>query len=257
VLVPERREEMEGFAKLQVLKDKMFEAETEKRRHLGCKYCGATFYGYYEKSGFSGLGLVKIYDADGYAIETGLRYPDCPKCFDNIGVCEVARARYEYEETQKSQRRRDEKERKQQWEYENVPVKVASKLTFPSKKALHQRIAQAAKDPNSITKYEIMSSWFMDKVFWEIFDKGCHTLKVRDFSITKRLMNCTYLSNSGKTRFGRFVAYFKVVNERTGKKRWIGEERAERLFEIYNRRPNRRNDPKRNWGLPGNRHDRD
>lgn len=241
---------MEGFAKLQVLKDKMFEAETEKRRHLGCKYCGATFYGYYEKRGFSGLGLVNIYDSDGHPIETGLSYPDCPKCFDNIGVCEVARARYEYEETEKSQKRREEKERQQQWEYENVPVKVDSKLTFPSKKALHERIGLAAKDPNSITKYEIMSSWFMDKVFWRIFGKGCHTLKVRDFSITKQLMNCTYLSNSGKTRLGQFVAYFEVINDRTGKKRMI-------LPKVHIPRPNRRNDPKRNWGLPGNRHDRD
>ena len=154
------------------------------------------------------------------------------------------------EELEKRQRRKEERERRRQWECENVPENVAYKLTFPSKKALHERIGLAAKDPNSITKYEIMSSWFMDQLFWRIFGKGCHTLKVRDFSITKRLMNCTYLSNSGKTRLGQFVAYFEVINDRTGKKRMI-------VPKVHTPRPNRRNDPKRNWGLPGNRHDRD
>jgi len=248
---------MEGFAQLQVLKDRMLEAETKKRRHLGCSFCGVNFYGYYEKQDDPCLKPVEVVDAEGFLSEIDLQYPNCPKCLKNFEVDEAGRARLVFEELQELKRRREDEERKLKWEYENVPQKITSKLTFPSKKALHQRIEQAAKDPDSITKYEIMSSWFMDKIFWEIFGKGCHTLKVRDFSITKYLDDCTYLSNSGKTRFGQFVAYFKVVNDKTGKKRWIGEERAERLFEIYNRRPNRRNDPKRNWGLPGNRHDRD
>jgi hypothetical protein len=102
-----------------------------------------------------------------------------------------------------------------------------------------------------MTKYEIMSSYFMDKVFWKRFGAGCYELQSRHFTIKKHLWDGTYMSNSGKTRMGRFTPYFEVTNNQTGKVREIGTDSVKRAIEREKQfGKNRRNDPKRNWGLP-------
>tara|TARA_E500000178_G_scaffold353972_1_gene421435 strand:- start:897 stop:1460 length:564 start_codon:yes stop_codon:yes gene_type:complete len=134
------------------------------------------------------------------------------------------------------------------------PVKVSAKLTYPNKKAYEDRIDFLAVNPDEMTKHEIMSSYFMDKVFWKIFGKGCHTLEVRNFTIKKRLWDGTYMSNSGKTRMGYFTPYFEVTNNQTGKVRELGTQSV--LNDIKRRErfgTNRRNDPERGYGLPNSR----
>lgn len=134
------------------------------------------------------------------------------------------------------------------------PVKVSKKLTYPNKQAYYDRIDYLAAKPDEMTKYEIMSSSLMDKVFWKIFGSGCHTLEVRNFTIKKHLWDGTYMSNSGKTRMGYFTPYFEVTNNQTGKVREIGTQSV--LNDIKRREQfgtNRRNDPERGYGLPNSR----
>tara|TARA_B100000902_G_scaffold352836_1_gene363850 strand:+ start:2877 stop:3440 length:564 start_codon:yes stop_codon:yes gene_type:complete len=134
------------------------------------------------------------------------------------------------------------------------PVLISKKLQYENKKAYEERLVHLAKNPSDITKYEMMSSYFLDKLFWEMFGKGCHTLKVRNFTIKKELFNGTYMSNSGKSRMGYFTPYFKITNDLTGKEREIGSESVIRHIqrkETFG--TNRRNDPDRNFGLPNSR----
>ena len=134
------------------------------------------------------------------------------------------------------------------------PVLISKKLQYANKKAYEERLAHLAKNPDDITKYEMMSCYFMDKLFWKIFGKGCHTLKVRNFTIKKELFDGTYMSNSGKSRMGYFTPYFKITNDLTGKEREIGSESVIRHIqrkEMFG--TNRRNDPERGYGLPNSR----
>lgn len=134
------------------------------------------------------------------------------------------------------------------------PVLISKKLKYANKKAYQERLDYLAKNHDDITKYEMMSSYFLDKLFWKIFGKGCHTLEVRHFTIKKQLWNGTYMSNSGKTRMGYFTPYFEVTNNKTGKVREIGTQSV--LNDIKRREQfgtNRRNDPERGYGLPNSR----
>ena len=134
------------------------------------------------------------------------------------------------------------------------PVLISSKLQFKNKQAYEDRLELLSKNPEKMTAYEMMSSYFLDRLFWKIFGSGCHTLKIRDFKIKKCLWDGTYRSNSGKTRMGSFTAYFEITNEVTGKEREIGTESV--LAHIKQRDKygtNRRNDPDRNFGLPNSR----
>ena len=100
----------------------------------------------------------------------------------------------------------------------------------------------------------MMSDYFLDKVFWAKFGKGCHVMQVRNFTIEKQLHDGTYLSNSGKTRMGRFTPYFTITNKDTGKVREIGTDRVLHQIEMNKKYgTNRRNDPDRGYGLPNSR----
>lgn len=134
------------------------------------------------------------------------------------------------------------------------PVLISKKLKYANKKAYQERLDYLVKNHDDITKYEMMSSYFLDKLFWKIFGKGCHTLEVRHFTIKKQLWNGTYMSNSGKTRMGHFTPYFEVTNNQAGKVREIGTQSV--LNDIKRREQfgtNRRNDPERGYGLPNSR----
>ena len=63
---------MRGLNKLQQLKDSMMKPIYEKRRHLGCEFCGTTFYGYYTKDGDSFNNTVNKY----YSQPPDLRFAD-------------------------------------------------------------------------------------------------------------------------------------------------------------------------------------
>tara|TARA_B100000963_G_scaffold262327_1_gene230474 strand:- start:4672 stop:5331 length:660 start_codon:yes stop_codon:yes gene_type:complete len=212
----------------------------EKRRHLGCEFCGTTFYGYYTKDGDSFNNTVS-------EDVSGVYFPDCAKCGEGLGVHDAKTARkiYEYHEE------KDRKKRERIAKKEAQPVNVDYKLRFKNKQAYNQRIVYLAKNPDDLTKYEIMSSYFLDKVFWQKFGKGCHTVESRHFTIKKHLWNGTYMSNSGKTRMGSFTPYFEVINNQTGKVREVGTQSVLHDIELRQKfGTNRRNDPDRNWGLP-------
>lgn len=246
---------MRGFEKLQELKDNMMKPIYEKRRHLGCELCGHTFYDYYKKTGFYGVPngeksphptlkgktLVHTYD--------DVFYPPCSKCWCDGTVRDAKTALAIYEKQAEKDRKKAERKAKKDAE----PVKISEKLTYPNKQAYYDRIDYLAANPDEMTKYEIMSSYFMDKVFWKKFGAGCYELQSRHFTIKKHLWDGTYMSNSGKTRMGRFTPYFEVTNNQTGKVREIGTDSVKRAIERETRfGKNRRNDPERNWGLPKN-----
>lgn len=237
-----------GLKALQQVKDKMMKPLYEKRRHLGCEWCGTTFYGYYSKEKQS------MFDSPCY-IEEGVSVfiPPCPNkdCgMENFGVYDAKSALHHYNKRKEKEQKKAERKAKKDAE----PVKVSKKLTYPNKQAYHDRIEYLAANPDDLTKYEIMSSYFLDKIFWKKFGKGCHTLQSRHFTIKKRLWDGTYRSNSGKTRMGGFTAYFEVTNNQTGKEREVGTESVRFEIELKQKYgTNRRNDPKRNFGLPNSR----
>jgi hypothetical protein len=134
------------------------------------------------------------------------------------------------------------------------PVKVSARLTYPNKQAYEDRLSLLAQEPDQMTKYEMMCDYFLDKVFWKRFGSGCHTMTVRCFEIKKLLFDGTYKSNSGKSRMGYFTPHFIITNIVTGKVREIGLDAVRQHIELdrtYGK--NRRNDPKRNFGLPNSR----
>ena len=134
------------------------------------------------------------------------------------------------------------------------PVLITKKLRFENKQAYEDRLMLLSKHPEKMTAYEMMSSYFLDRLFWKKFGFGCHVIKVRNFKIQKCLWDGTYMSNSGKTRMGGYTAYFEITNEVTGKEREIG---TQSVLAHINRQDkygtNRRNDPDRNFGLPNSR----
>jgi|TARA_R100000479_G_scaffold58245_1_gene27718 hypothetical protein len=244
---------MGGFEVLQQVKDNMLKPIYEKRRHLGCEWCGTTFYGYYSKEKQSMFGspcYIKFND-----IEEGVPVfiPPCPNedCgMENIGVYDAKSALHHYNKRKEQERKKAERKAKK----DAMPVKISKKLTYPNKQAYEDRLDLLAKDPDQMTNYEMMCDYFLDKVFWKKFGKGCHTLQSRHFTIKKRLWNGTYSSNSGKTRMGNFTPYFEVTNNKTGKVREVGTDSV--MFSVKLRQKygtNRRNDPDRNFGLPNSR----
>lgn len=225
-----------------------------KRRHLGCTVCGHTFYGYYQKSGLYGVSTGKFVKSkrDPNVLTAVLFkdvfYPSCPN--DRCGsydVDEVKIARLCYEELLAAYEKKKKRAEERQAKKDAMPVIISDRLTYENKQAYEDRLSLLANNPDKMTKYEMMCDYFLDKLFWKKFGKGCHTMRVRNFKIEKKLDDQTYLSNSGKTRMGRFFPFFIVTNTDTGKEREIGL--MLRSFMRKDIKPNRRNDPERNWGL--------
>ena len=135
------------------------------------------------------------------------------------------------------------------------PVKVSARLTYPNKQAYEDRLSLLAKEPDQMTKYEMMCDYFLDKVFWQKFRKGGRlSMQVRHFTIEKKLHDGRYKSNSGKSTMGYCTPFFVITNIITGKVRRIGIDAVRQHIELDNTYgKNRRNDPKRNFGLPNSR----
>ena len=122
--------------------------------------------------------------------------------------------------------------------------------TMSKEDFLNERVCYVATNPDEMTEDEIMSSEFLDLVFWKKFGKGCHTLQSRHFTIEKQLWDGTYYSNSRKSRYGRSIPYFEVTNNLTGEMLKVGIEEVNHAIELRkDNPPNRRNDPERNWGM--------
>lgn len=251
---------MNGFEKLKDLKDNMMRPVYEKRRHLGCEFCGTTFYGYYQKQGAHPVpnGETSPHSSKEGWLEVhtyeDVFFPDCPDCYHSLGICDAKTAKEIYVDRKERSRKAEERRKARQAKYDAEPVKINKKLTYANRQTYYDRIDYLADNPDDMNKYELMSSWLLDKVFWKKFGKGCHTMQSRHFTITKHLYDGTYMSNSGKTRRGSYTPYFEVTNNQTGKVREVGIERVR--FKIELRRKygtNRRNDPDRGYGLPNSR----
>ena len=251
-----------GFEVLQRLKDRMIDPILKKRRHLGCEECGKTFYGHYQNTGYNAVpngkesphptkkGWIEVHTYD------GIFYPDCPECIVSFSVRDAKTAKIIYEKETEKNRKKQERRKARQAYKDAQPVNIGKKLTYLNKEAYHDRIGHLAAAPDNMTKYEMMSSYFLDKVFWERFGKGCHTLEVRNFTIKKQLHDGTYMSNSGKTRMGRFMPYFEIKNKLTGKQREVGGKEIKQFLDLresLGTGTNRRNDPDRAYGLPNSR----
>ena len=241
-----------GFEKLQQLKDKMTAHVFSKRRHLGCEYCGTTFYGYYSRGPVDKFHGPCILGEEG---DTVVYMPRCPnkKCKFRMsyGIYDAKDALYHYNKSLEKDKRAEARRQKKEEEYRTKPYLVSKRLTFSSKMAYDERLKTLADDPNKITKYEMMCDYFLDQVFWKKYGSGRHTMKVRNFTISKKLFNGTYKSNSGKSLMGSWTPYFIITNDDTGKVREIGTDTVvSHINSIKKYGTNRRNDPDRNWGLP-------
>jgi hypothetical protein len=240
---------MGGFEQLQQVKDNMMKPIYEKRRHLGCEYCGTTFYGYFSKERQSVFGSP-LYIAENVPVFL----PLCPNknCdMENIGVDDAKSAVREYNKRKEQERKKAERKAKK----DAMPVKISRKLTYPNKQAYEDRLDLLAKDPDQMTNYEMMCDYFLDKVFWKKFKRGgLLKMQVRHFTIEKKLHDGRYKSNSGKSTMGYCTPFFIVTNTVTGKVRRIGIDSVRQHIELdrtYGK--NRRNDPDRNFGLPNSR----
>jgi len=252
---------MQGFEKLQVLKDKMLAPLFEKRRHLGCSMCGTTFYGYYQKQGYgpkvpngktrphptkAGWRIVETYD-DVY-------YPNCPDCLTPMFIDDAKSAKASYDSMMEDFRKRDERAAARKAKRDAQPVICSRRLRFDNWASFQERLTHLSDNPDDITPNEMLCSYFLDKLFWKRFGKGCHTIECRHWIIRKQLHDETYMSNSGKTRMGEFIPFFDVTNTITGKQRKVGHDHVVSYIKMKEKfRPNRRNDPKRNFGLPNSR----
>ena len=113
--------------------------------------------------------------------------------------------------------------------------------------AKQERLEVLCQNPNEFTESEMADPDILDQFFWKKFGKGTHLVQVRNFVIEKLLYDGTYKSNSGKTRMGKFVPYFEITNTLNGDLERINYDKV--LLEKETKLTNRRNDPKRNWGL--------
>jgi len=226
------------------IKTRMVAPIFEQRRHLGCEICGHTFYGKYQRRGPCKVATIKSVDAF---------YPNCPKCFSPT-VCGAEAARILYWAAQEDIRKRQERREARQAKRDAKPVICSRKLRFENWPTFQERLDAVSENHDLMTAHELNCDWFLDKLFWKKFGKGCHTMDCRHWSIRKRLYNGTYKSNSGKSTMGDWVPYFEITNTLTGKVHEVGKEAVVSYIELKEEYgPNRRNDPKRGWGLPNSR----
>ncbi len=198
-----------GFAQLQQLKDKMLAPLFEKRRHLGCFMCGKTFYGYYQKQGYghkvpNGKRRPHPTKAGWYVVETydDVYYPNCPDCLTPMFIDDAKSAKASYHSMMEDFRKRDERAAARKAKRDAKPVICTRKVRFENWPIFQERLQAVADNPDLLTAHELMSSWFLDRLFWLKFGKGCHTMTCRHWSVRKQLYDGTYKSNSGKSTMG-------------------------------------------------------
>lgn len=244
---------------LQKIKDEMLRPEYEKRRHLGCSICGHTFYGRYQKKGLRAVpnGITTPSRREGWTTvhtHSDIFYPDCPKCFDDLFVCEAKKAIASYNHQKEKSLKKQEAARKRQEKRDSKPRNCGNGLFFETTTLFKQRLSEVASNPDLIKPIELLNSYFLDELFIKKFGLGRFSMMCGHYKVTKRLYDGTYKSNSGKTRMGYFTPYFDVVNTNTGKEREIGTEDVREHINLERKYgTNRRNDPDRNFGLPNSR----
>jgi hypothetical protein len=199
---------------LQKIKDEMLKPEYEKRRHFGCKGCGHTFYGRYQKTGFNAVpnGITTPSRREGWTTvhtHSDIFYPDCPKCFDDFWVCEAKKAiafyNHQKEKLRKkkeaAQKRKETKERKAKEYWDRV---LHVKAT-PSDATMEE-----LRDFNFIRSILGMPYWRgyenRKKPCWEQGQNGPY--KIKFHSIHKGH------SRSGKTHY--YDDWFDMMNVDTG-----------------------------------------
>jgi len=107
-----------------------------------------------------------------------------------------------------------------------------------------ERFQYILEHPDEIKESE-MTYDFLNNYSWEKFGKGSHKWQMREYTFHKDFI-LGMLSNSGKTRVSDTMVWIHIYN-------WDGS-----LYKVVKNiaasigppRPNRRNDPDRNWGLP-------
>ena len=191
---------MNGFEALQQVKDNMLKPIYEKRRHLGCEFCGTTFHGYYQNTG---------YQSDKVPTHDDVFYPDCPNCDIAAGVrnADDAVAIYEHEQ---------EKKRKNKAAAEKRKATRERKIT-----EYWDRVRHVRANPHDATIEELHSFNFVqallgmpyyggydnrEKPCWEQGQNGPY--KVQGHSIHKGH------SRSGKTHY--YDNWFDMMNVDTG-----------------------------------------
>jgi len=236
---------------LQKIKDDMLRPEYEKRRHLGCSICGHTFYGRYQKKGWTAVPTLSV----NYVLDhSNFFYPDCPKCGLDYFVCGAKEAIEVYNRDKEKSRKKQEAARKRQEKRDSRPRNCGNGLFFETTILFKQRLAEVASNPDLIKPIELLNSDFLDELFIKKFGLGRFSMMCGHYKVTKRLYDGTYKSNSGKTRMGHFTPYFDVVNTKTGKEREIGMDDVREHISFKRKYgTNRRNDPDRNFGLPNSR----
>ena len=205
---------MSGFEALQKVKDKMLKPEYEKRRHLGCEFCGHTFYGRYQKTGFNAVpnGITTPSRREGWTTvhtHSDIFFPECPKCMVDFGVREAkeALAVREYEQ---------EKKRK------NKAAAEKRKATIKRKrKEYWDRVKHVRANPNDATMEDLRSYNFIqsllgmpyyggydnrEKPCWEQGQNGPYKIK-------SHYINQGH-SRSGKTHY--YNHWFDMMNTKTG-----------------------------------------
>lgn len=206
---------MSGFEVLQQVKDNMLKPIYEKRRHLGCEFCGTTFYGYYQKTGRSGVpngkesphpkkkGWIVCHTHD------DVFYPNCPDCYVAYGVRDAKEAlavrEYEQEKKRKNkaaaEKRKATIERKRQEYWDRVKHVRANP---------HDATSTELRDFNFIQSLLGMPYWRgyenREKPCWEEGFNGRYEVK---FNYVDQ-----GTSRSGKTHYTR--QWFDITNTDTG-----------------------------------------
>jgi len=206
---------MSGFDALQKVKDDMMRPMYERRRHLGCEFCGTTFYGYYQKTGRSGVpngketphpkqkGWVVCHTHD------DVFYPNCPDCSVAYGVRDAKEAlavrEHEQEQRRKNkaaaEKRKATKERKRQEYWDRVKHVRSNPYDVRP---------EELRDFNFIQSLLGMPYWSgyenREKPCWEQGQNGPY--KVKRHSIHKGH------SRSGKTHY--YDDWFDMMNVDTG-----------------------------------------
>ena len=134
-------------------------------------------------------------------------------------------------------------------EYSKVSEKEIDKeeqeINFEKQKRI-ERFQYVLKNPDEIKESEMTYS-FLNEYSWAKFGKGSHECQMREYTFCKDFTIVSIKSNSGKTKDSRTMVWINIYN-------WDGS-----LYKVVKNSaaiaglpsPNRRNDPNRNWGLPG------
>jgi hypothetical protein len=212
---------MSGFEALQKVKDEMLKPEYEKRRHLGCEFCGHTFYGRYQKTGYNAVpnGITTPSTREGWIKvhkHSDIFFPECPRCMVDFGVGEAkeALALYEYEQ---------ERKRK------NKAAAEKRKATIERKrKEYWDRVRHVRENPNDATMEELKSYRFIEALVGRPYygNRDKETFWDQDGGKNGKYLVKFHLQYKGHSRSGKthyYNEWFDMMNVDTGKTWQVGK----------------------------------